>query len=115
MTNITFAKNLQVDANNQLNWLEIVTGALQNSYYYLSNFRSHAEYNEKLATAFGNNLDGEVANQLFNDFAQGNFSDIPTIKIVNRDDINGANGAFSQDTNLIYLSLEFIAENADNP
>ncbi|MEH2442686.1 bluetail domain-containing putative surface protein [Nostoc sp.] len=93
----------------------IVDVARNNVYSYLSSFRNDAGYTKKLETAFGNDFDREVANQLFDEFAQGDFSDIPSIKIVKRDDINGANGAFSRDTNLIYLASEFITENANNP
>ncbi|MBD2566205.1 hypothetical protein H6G95_37860 [Nostoc linckia FACHB-391] len=93
----------------------IVNVARNNVYSYLSSFRNDAGYTDKLETAFGNDFDREVANQLFDSFAQGNFSNIPSIKIVKRDDINGANGAFSRETNLIYLASEFITENANNP
>ena len=114
MSNITFAENLQIDTTTELNWLEIMTGALQNTYYYLRWFRDDAGYTEKLQTAFGDGFDGEVVNQLFDGFAQGDFSAIPVIEIVNRSDINGANGAFSITTGKVYLAADFITENANN-
>ena len=48
----------------------IVEQVLQNTYQYLSQFRFDAEYTQKLETAFGNDFDREVANQLFNAFAE---------------------------------------------
>jgi Ca2+-binding RTX toxin-like protein len=92
----------------------ILTQALQNTSEYLSNFRNDAGYSQKLEIAFGSDFDGEVANQLFDGFAQGNFSAVPTIEIVNRDDINGANGAFSITTGKVYLAADFINQNAQN-
>lgn len=92
----------------------IVEQVLQNTYQYLSQFRFDAEYTQKLETAFGNDFDGEVANQLFNAFAEDDFSAVPTIEVVNSHDINGANGAFSITTGKIYLAAEFIHQNAEN-
>ena len=36
------------------------------------------------------------------------------MKIVNHQDIYGGNGAFSADTGLIYLTIEFLLENQRN-
>ena len=46
--------------------------------------------------------------------AQEDFSDIPSIEIVSRNDINGANGAFAIATGKIYLAADFISQNAQN-
>ncbi|MBD2564933.1 MULTISPECIES: calcium-binding protein [Nostoc] len=114
MSNIIFANNLEIDITIQQEWLDIVNVVRNNAYYYLSSFRNDAGYTEKLQTAFGNDFDSEVANQLFDGFAQGNFSGIPTIEIVNRNDINGANGAFAIATGKIYLAADFISQNTQN-
>ncbi|BAY65678.1 hypothetical protein NIES22_57850 [Calothrix brevissima NIES-22] len=113
-TNIIFANNLVIDRTIQQEWLDILDVVRNDAYYYLSSFRNNAGYTEKLQTAFGNDFDGEVANQLFDSFAQGNFSAVPTIEIVNRNDINGANGAFSITTGKIYLAADFISQNSQN-
>lgn len=117
MKTYNFAKNIEIYASSKFDLFEIygtVNQALENTYQYLSNFRFDTEYTEKLKTTFGNDFDEQIANQLFDKFAQGDFIDTPNIKIVNRNSINDANGAFSQDTNLIYLASEFITENANN-
>ncbi|MBG1244075.1 FG-GAP-like repeat-containing protein [Nostoc sp. NZL] len=114
MSNIIFANNLEIDVTIQQEWLDIVNVARNDAYYYLSSFRNDTGYTEKLQTAFGNNFDSEVANQLFDGFSQGNFSTIPTIEIVNRNDLNGANGAFAIATGKIYLAADFISQNAQN-
>jgi hypothetical protein len=92
----------------------ILDQALQNTSEYLRQFRFNAGYTTKLETAFGSNFNRSVANQIFDKLAKGNFSDIPSIEIVNRKDINGANGAFAIATGKIYLSQEFITANAQN-
>ena len=92
----------------------ILDQALQNTSEYLSQFRLDAAYTTKLETAFGSDFNEETANSIFDKLAEGDFSDIPTIEIVNRNDINGANGAFAVATGKIYLSQEFITANAQN-
>ncbi|MBD2515623.1 hypothetical protein H6G93_11470 [Nostoc sp. FACHB-973] len=114
MSNIIFANNLEIDVTIQQEWLDIVNVARNDAYDYLSSFRNDTGYTEKLQTAFGNDFDSEVANQLFDGFAEGNFSGIPTIEIVNRNDLNGANGAFAIATGKIYLAADFISQNAQN-
>ncbi|MBD2199480.1 MULTISPECIES: LamG-like jellyroll fold domain-containing protein [Calothrix] len=112
---VVFAETLQ--NNSELDLLEIygiVDTALRDSYDYLSKFRFDPEYSEKLETAFGTDFNREVADKLFNNFAESDFTDIPTIKIVNRGAIAGGNGAFSDNTQKIYLAVEFIDKYADN-
>ncbi|MEY2911206.1 MAG: chitinase, partial [Cyanobacteriota bacterium] len=112
-------KNFNILLNNSFeirfpNLDSILNQALQNTSEYLSQFRFDAGYTQKLETAFGNDFNRSVANQIFDKLAQGDFSDIPSIEIVNRNDINGANGAFAIATGKIYLSQEFITANANN-
>jgi Ca2+-binding RTX toxin-like protein len=114
---VVFADNLQIDSSIGKDLLDIygiVDKALRDSYDYLSKFRFDPEYSQKLETAFGNNFNREVADKLFDNFAEGNFTNIPTIKIVNRAAIHGGNGAFSTDTGLVYLAVEFLTENYNN-
>ncbi|MBD2512496.1 hypothetical protein H6G91_35730 [Nostoc muscorum FACHB-395] len=116
-TSVVSAENLQIDSSSGDSLLEIqgiVDQALHDTCNYLSQFRFDAGYTEKLETAFGKNFNQYLANQLFDDFALGDFSNIPSIEIVNRNDINGANGAFSITTDKIYLASEFISQNSQN-
>ena len=73
----------------------ILKQALQNTSEYISQFRFDAAYTTKLETAFGSDFNQQIANSIFDKLAQEDFSGIPTIEIVNRNDINGANGAFA--------------------
>ncbi|OBQ14575.1 MAG: hypothetical protein AN482_01525, partial [Anabaena sp. LE011-02] len=92
----------------------ILKQALQNTSEYLSQFRFDAAYTTKLETAFGSDFNQQIANSIFDKLAQEDFSGIPTIEIVNRNDINGANGAFAIATGKIYLAADFINQNAQN-
>ncbi|MBD2279535.1 bluetail domain-containing putative surface protein [Aphanizomenon flos-aquae] len=112
-------KNFNILLNNSFeirfpNLDSILNQALQNTSGYLRQFRFDAGYTQKLETAFGNDFNRSVANQIFDKLAQGDFSGIPTIEIVNRNDINGANGAFAIATGKIYLAADFISQNAQN-
>ncbi|MDB9436854.1 calcium-binding protein [Dolichospermum lemmermannii CS-548] len=107
-------KKLNSHSLTNFNLDTILDQALQNTSEYLRQFRFDAGYTTKLETAFGSNFNRSVANQIFDKLAKGNFSDIPSIEIVNRKDINGANGAFAIATGKIYLSQEFITANAQN-
>lgn len=67
-----------------------------------------------MSLAFGDDFDVEAAQDLADSLTDGTFQTSP-IKVVSAADINGANGAFAAETNNIYLSSEFVADNADNP
>jgi Ca2+-binding RTX toxin-like protein len=88
--------------------------ALRDGYEYLNTFRFDPEYSQKLVTAFGNDFNRLVADDLFNNFSDGNFSALPAIRIVNRADIYGGNAAFAADTGFVYLTVEFLSENQKN-
>ncbi|GET40719.1 C39 family peptidase [Microseira wollei] len=93
----------------------IVELALQSAYGYLKGLATDADFINKMNLAFGNNWNGEVASKLVQEFGGGNFSALPGIEILPSAAINGANGAFASLTNTVYLSEEFIAQNAGNP
>ncbi|MBO1046657.1 MAG: hypothetical protein HEQ10_02380 [Dolichospermum sp. DEX182a] len=112
-------KNFNILLNNSFeirfpNLDSILNQALQNTSEYLRQFRFDAGYTTKLETAFGSDFNQQIANSIFDKLAQEDFSDIPSIEIVSRNDINGANGAFAIATGKIYLSQEFITANAQN-
>jgi uncharacterized repeat protein (TIGR01451 family) len=68
-----------------------------------------------ISLAFGDHFNTEQSENLRQAFAAGNFDGLPEVEIRSSDEINGANGAFAQDTNRIYLSQEFVTENQLNP
>ena len=112
---IIIADSLQnVNDVDLANVYSIISVALQKSFSYLSNFYSDPEYRHKLNTTFGIDYHQTTADGLFANFAEGRFSAIPVIKIINRDAIAGGNGAFSADANFIYLAVEFLKETYKN-
>ena len=93
---------------------EIVEQAVQLTYDALTGFAISSDFDNKMNQAFGDSFDTTVSDAIANQFAQGDFSDIPEIEILSAATMNGANGAFSEATNKIYLSREFVATNAGN-
>ncbi|MGI0498806.1 FG-GAP-like repeat-containing protein [Limnospira platensis] len=95
--------------------VDSLTGiALANSYEQLQQFANSPEFLSQMSIAFGDDFDVEAAQDLADSLTNGTF-EIPPTTVVSAADINGANGAFAAETNNIYLSSEFVAENADNP
>jgi hypothetical protein len=72
------------------------------------------DFIEKMNIPFGENWNREVANILKQNWLQGDFSFIPPVEIVSKGEIAGANGAFAQATDTIYLSQKFLRENGTN-
>jgi hypothetical protein len=81
---------------------------------YLSEIASSKDFVTKVAIAFGDNFDAAKAEDLRQEWLAGDFDSLPAIEIRSAAEINGANGAFSADTNTIYLSWEYIAQNASD-
>ena len=76
----------------------------------LQNFANLPGFDEQMMLAFGDNID---VHWLKEEWRSQNFS-FPEIEIVSSQQINGANGAFSNQTNKIYLAQEFlIADRSD--
>jgi hypothetical protein len=81
----------------------------------LSKFAAAPDFVAKMNLAFGENWDAAGAKALAEGWFNGDFSDIPSVKVVSSAEIAGANGAFAATTDTIYLSKEFLAQNAANP
>ncbi|MBS0014899.1 MAG: pre-peptidase C-terminal domain-containing protein [Arthrospira sp. SH-MAG29] len=95
--------------------VDSLTGiALANSYEQLQQFANSPEFLSQMSIAFGDDFDVEAAQDLADSLTNGTF-EMPPTTVVSAADINGSNGAFAAETNNIYLSSEFVAENADNP
>ena len=76
----------------------------------LQNFANLPGFDEQMILAFGNNFDIDL---LQTNWRSHNFT-FPNIEVVSNNTINGSNGAFSIDTNTIYLSAEFLTANQSN-
>jgi len=76
---------------------------------------SGQDFTQKFTIAFGNDFDLTESEYLRQQWEEDNFESLPDIEIRSSTAINGANGAFSADTNTIYLSEEYLTQNASSP
>ncbi|MFK0731273.1 MAG: pre-peptidase C-terminal domain-containing protein [Gloeotrichia echinulata GP01] len=91
-----------------LQGLEAASVTVQN---LLINLANNDNFISLIKQAFGDNLDEGKAEQLRQEWANGDFTSFPEIEIRGSEEINGALGAFSSDTNRIYLSQGLITDN----
>ncbi|MTJ34847.1 Calx-beta domain-containing protein [Dolichospermum sp. UHCC 0260] len=82
---------------------------------YLRHFATEPDFLSKMQMAFGDNFIRNSALGLSTAWAKGDFASLPQIEIRSSQEINGALGAFSRDTNRIYLAQEFISKNQSHP
>jgi RHS repeat-associated protein len=76
----------------------------------LQAFARSSDFSVKMKVAFGEGVD---VSELQDAWEAGEVR-FPTIEIRSAAELNGARGAFAIATNTIYLSSEFISQNADN-
>ncbi|WP_293351465.1 matrixin family metalloprotease [Microcoleus sp. CAWBG51] len=112
------ASAVSTESNSSLpdSSVDLLTGqAMSEVYQDLSKFAGAPDFAAKLNVAFGENWNPAAAKALAEEWFQGDFSDIPQVKVVSSAEIGGANGAFAAATDTIYLSKEFLTRNAANP
>ena len=112
------ASAVSTDSNSSLpdSSVDLLTGqAMSEVYGDLSKFAVGPDFVAKMNLAFGENWDAAGAKVLAEGWFQGDFSDLPPVKVVSSAEIAGANGAFAAATDTIYLSKEFLTQNAANP
>lgn len=93
---------------------QVVEKALDSAKDILKGLSVDANLTDKLNLAFGENWNPKVATDLIGEFAAGDFSKLPEIDILSGATMNSANGAFAAGTDKIYLSQDFVAQNAGN-
>lgn len=94
---------------------EIIDEAVVSIQILLTALANDEAFSDKMMLAFGSLIDVEKVEELRQQLTAGNFEGLPKIEIRPADEINGANGAFSKDTNTIYLSREYLSQNSINP
>ena len=67
-----------------------------------------AELLRKLRLAFGDRFDEDTALNIIDNWRNNNWEDIPSLVFLGDEILKGARGAFSKDTERIYLSKELI-------
>jgi parallel beta-helix repeat protein len=81
----------------------------------LQNFAASEEFYQTIDLAFGNSVIVGQVEELERQWLTNEFEDVPNLQILTGVELNGALGAFSQQTNTIYLSEDFIEQNISDP
>ncbi len=102
MDNLTLIPENSIPAN--------LNKATKETFRLLTLLSKNAEFLDKMAKTYGNEFDLEQLNVLCQQWRSGDFSNLPQIKILSTTELNGVRGAFSAETNTIYLSREFITQ-----
>nr|NCR10038.1 T9SS type A sorting domain-containing protein [Microcystis aeruginosa LG13-11] len=80
----------------------------------LANFVSDISLSSKIDLVFGTQVDSSAAKSLITELAAEDSTALPKIEVRSASEINGANAAFAGASYTIYLSWEFLTENAGN-
>jgi Ca2+-binding RTX toxin-like protein len=91
--------------------LATVLTATENS---LNQFAQNNDFLSELQLAYGDNFNKTTALNFAQAWQNNDFSIVPTIEFLSATELNGANGAYSQATDTIYLSQPFFSQNQDN-
>ncbi len=75
----------------------------------LNQFFIQEDYLSKLKTAFGDRIDTQVAADIADRFKHQEQLVLPVVEILNRQELNGANGGFDRANNKIYIAKEIVA------
>ena len=76
----------------------------------LANFANPDTFFSHLETAFGTNIDREIAQRLQQQWQTGEDKNLPEITLLQGEILQTANGAYSQQTNTIYLSQDYFSK-----
>ncbi|NJN85619.1 MAG: calcium-binding protein [Leptolyngbyaceae cyanobacterium SL_7_1] len=82
---------------------------------FLSNFANSEDFLEKSTLAFGDRFNAAQLTTLQQQWAGGDFSNMPTIEVREMAQINQAKAAYAASLDTIVLSEEFLAAHQDNP
>ena len=92
----------------------IVDLAQANLQSLLTEFTYSQDFLADINTAFGGDFNRLSLEQFYQQWQENNFDDFPIIEIISSTEFDGANGAFSVNTNKIYLAKEFLTANRLN-
>ncbi len=77
----------------------------------LSEFALSEDFLSGIQTAFGNDFNQSTLEQFYQQWLEDNFENFPEVEMRSQSELNEANGAFSAETNKIYISREFLVGN----
>ncbi|MEH2105848.1 FG-GAP repeat domain-containing protein, partial [Nostoc sp.] len=96
---------------NILNIVPTVNQAIDATKDILTGLVKNPQINQIMGISFGGNYNHFVADNLLNNLAEHDFSEVPNIVLVSGQTFNGA---YAYQNNIIYLSQEFVASNLKN-
>ncbi|MGF1488700.1 MAG: hypothetical protein ACFBSE_16570 [Prochloraceae cyanobacterium] len=105
---------LNYQINNETNYLAFLNEAIVGVQDLLTTFAFSNQALADFNIAFGSTYNREIALSLINQWQIGDFASFPQFEIRSFPEINGANGAYSVDTNKIYIAEEFLLANTGN-
>lgn len=106
--------NLDTNITNNPNSSKTIDQAILLAQDYLTHFALSENFLEQIGVALGDHFDSAKLEELRQQWAYSQFEALPDVEIRPAAEINGAIGAFSADTNRIYLSQEFIGQSISN-
>jgi len=109
-SDFTVGVNLTPTNLSNLDATQILSSAQKQVESVLRDFAKipNQELNNKLTVAFGEDINTDKAKTLQQEWAIGNFQNLPSFEITPASNIYGANGAYSIADNKIYLSQELL-------
>ena len=102
---------MTIDSNS--NYFPLIANA-QNTVAEILAGLSSQDLADIASVAFGNDYDRNGLEDLQQQWLNQDFTLFPNIEIITNTDLNGANGAFSSETNKIYLNADFLATSSSD-
>ena len=103
-----------INSSSNLFPTSILDTAVLKAQQLLTKFAVDEEFAAKTTLAFGEEFNTKKLEELRQQWLVGQFEAFPQIEVRSSAELNGANGAFAAATNTIYLSAEYLEENAGN-
>ncbi len=108
--------NFETDSRDENSVVEqIIKDSTFLAQIILTSFAKDEKFLSKMNLAFGESFNFERVVKLRQQWVEENFEELPEIEIRSGEEILGADSAYSIDTNIIYLSREFITQDSINP
>jgi Ca2+-binding RTX toxin-like protein len=92
----------------------LLQSALLETQDWLQSLAESETFLDILIRSFGDSLDLQKATIIRQQWAMGDFTNLPDLEIRFATELNGANGVYAKATNTIYLSKEFLDINASS-
>ncbi len=100
---------MATDVGNTLNLAQDI------AHHYLGTFVNQSNFQSSMNLIFGNQWNASSFRQVSMGWSEQSFNQLPVIEVLQNNELNGANGAFSSETNSIYLAKDYLTGQVHNP